>query len=83
MFAYYVKALLLGVLASYLLVAFYWTLTGHCCGGPLITEWDSCLPVQGHMWPEVWFESGHCDYETWQRVPGSYAVVPGSYAGPF
>lgn len=53
------------------LVTFVWTITGHCCGSPVIgTPWDSCLPAQDKMWPEQWFSSGYCDPITWRRAHG-------------
>lgn len=50
-------------------VTFYWTITGHCCGSPVLgVPWNSCLPAQDRMMPFTWFASGHCDQDTWMRV---------------
>lgn len=47
-----------------------WTLTGHCCGSPLLgADWADCVPAGDGMWPVKWFASGHCDPATWKRVP--------------
>jgi hypothetical protein len=52
------------------LVTGWWTITGHCCGSPLLgADWDSCLPVADKMWPDRWLMKGHCDNATWKRVP--------------
>lgn len=47
----------------------WWTITGHCCGSPLIgAGWDDCLPVGDDMWPTKYIMKGHCDASTWKRV---------------
>ena len=48
----------------------WWTITGHCCGSPLLgADWDQCMPVQDKYWLTQKLGSGHCDPHTWRRVP--------------
>ena len=48
----------------------WWTLSGHCCGSPLLgVAWDNCLPVQDKYWlTKILSPNTHCD-DSWRRVP--------------
>jgi hypothetical protein len=67
------RLILLIVVAVYggiVLITGWWTITGHCCGSPLVAaDWDSCLPVQDKDWTTRTFGNGHCDEGAWKRVP--------------
>lgn len=58
------------VYGFFIIVTDAWTLTGHCCGSPLLgADWDACLPVGDEMFPVKYLMQGHCDKKTWKRVP--------------
>ena len=64
---FYVAFAAYGVVVAVTLV---WTITGHCCGSPMLgTAWDSCLPYGDTEWPTRIIMHGHCDPDTWKRVP--------------
>jgi hypothetical protein len=65
-----IMVLLATVYGCSTVITVVWTLTGHCCGSPVLgVPWDNCLPVQDKTWYGKRFASGHCDEKTWKRVP--------------
>ena len=74
MIARWIFAFVFGTFVSAYAVAVgvtgWWTMTGHCCGSPLLgADWDACLPVQDKYWLTQKLGAGHCDRQTWKRVP--------------
>lgn len=52
-------------------VTAWWTLTGHCCGSPLVgSDWDDCLPASDQR--GIFLGDTVCDRETWKRRKEHY-----------